>query len=135
MRLLIARRAQGICLKTDMVNVYILLYTLKIVGQCSLYSRTGVVTQAQEYHNMSAGVFTPTLYISEDEIDLILDWREFTAWYDALSAPAKRTLAILPNDTKLSIARRAVHLRKHGIIQRVFVATPPIQNERVFFVA
>lgn len=67
--------------------------------------------------------------INSDELDLVLYWREFKAWYAALSAPARRTLAQLDRDSRLAVAHRAVHMRIHRIIEGTRIPGAVIENQ------
>lgn len=61
--------------------------------------------------------------LQDNEIDIIVYYREFKEWYAALSAPARRTLATLPATTQLFVADRSITHRLAHEIGESFVVT------------
>ena len=75
--------------------------------------------------------------LTDNEIDFIVYYREFRDWFAALSAPARRTLALLPADRQLLIADRSItHRLNHEGIQSVLETYAPTKfKERVLIAA
>lgn len=74
--------------------------------------------------------------LTDDEVDALIYYREFKEWYAALSAPARRTLAQLPADTRLSIVNRLIARRLNNeIVQGVRFARPDFTDQRPLLAA
>lgn len=81
-------------------------------------------------------VTTGAVAVSAAELDMIIYYREFKEWYSALSAPARKTLALLPTEDRLSIADRAVrHRLVYGVGERAVIARPVFKKQRYLIAA
>lgn len=69
--------------------------------------------------------------LTERELELVFFYREFKEWFSGLSAPARRTLAALPRETRLLLARQAVqHRLVHSVVEGVFVPGTVVVHDR-----